>query len=162
MRSSITILFVLLEVYSIVAWPYGEQKIRGVNAGSWLVLERWMNPSDVGVFTGLNDSITDEYALCEHLGYEAAALRLKSHWDTWVTESDFEFWASTGLNHVRLPIGYWALDIRPDEAWVSGSWEYVVKAAEWSKKYGLQLAIDLHGAPGSQVSHSWIGLICSS
>lgn len=151
MRIKITVLLIVLGACCITAWPYGERKIRGVNAGSWLVLERWMNPSDTGVFAGLPDSVTDEYRLCEHLGHTAAEQRLRAHWDTWITESHFEFWASTGLNHVRLPIGYWALDIEPTEAWVSGSWEYVVKAAEWSKKHGLQLMIDLHGAPGSQV-----------
>lgn len=152
MRRQITFLLFVLGVCSTIAWPYGEQKIRGVNAGSWLVLERWMNPSDTGVFAGLPESVTDEYRLCEYLGYDAAEQRLKAHWDTWITEAHFEFWSSTGLNHVRLPIGYWALDIQPTEPWVNGSWEYVVKAAEWSKKHGLQLMIDLHGAPGSQVS----------
>lgn len=152
MRNEIKILLILLQVHCIISWPYGERKIRGVNAGSWLVLERWMNPSEQGVFANIPESIQDEYMLCEYLGYDAAAQRLRAHWDTWITEADFAFWASTGLNHVRLPIGYWALDIRPTEPWVNGSWEYVVKAAEWSKKHGLQLAIDLHGAPGSQVS----------
>lgn len=59
-------------------------------------------------------------------------------------------WLVLGLNHVRLPIGYWALDIKQGEPWVSGSWEYVKRAAQWCKKYGLQLMVDLHGAPGSQ------------
>jgi glucan 1,3-beta-glucosidase len=149
MCGNITIFLLVLAVSNVLAWPYGEQKIRGVNAGSWLVLERWMNPS-TGVFSGLSDSINDEYQLCEFLGYTAAEQRLRAHWDTWITEEHFAFWASTGLNHVRLPIGYWALDIQPGEAWVSGSWDYVVKAAEWCKKYQLQLMIDLHGAPGSQ------------
>ncbi|KAJ6634853.1 putative glucan 1,3-beta-glucosidase A [Pseudolycoriella hygida] len=150
MFSKITISLIALGACSTIAWPYGEQKIRGVNLGSWLVLERWMNPTDSGVFAGLPESVTDEYALCEHLGYSAAEQRLRAHWNTWITEDHFAFWASTGLNHVRLPIGYWALDIQPGEPWVNGSWEYVVKAAEWSKKHNLQLSIDLHGAPGSQ------------
>lgn len=151
MNLKLTILLVVLWTSQSIAWPYGERKIRGVNAGSWLVLERWMNPAN-GVFAGVPDSVNDEYQLCEYLGYDAAEQRLRAHWDTWVTEAHFEFWASTGLNHVRVPIGYWALDIQPGEPWVNGSWEYVVKAAEWSKKYDLQLIIDLHGAPGSQVS----------
>ncbi|KAG4078349.1 hypothetical protein HA402_013059 [Bradysia odoriphaga] len=150
MRGKLIVLLLALQVYSCIAWPYGSQKIRGVNAGSWLVLERWMNPSDTGVFAGLPESVQDEYTLCEYLGYAAAEQRLKTHWATWITEAHFEFWASTGLNHVRVPIGYWALDIQSPEPWVNGSWEYVLKAAEWSKKHGLQLAIDLHAAPGSQ------------
>lgn len=147
-----TVFLVVLAASRSFAWPYGEEKIRGVNAGSWLVLEKWMNSVQNGVFAGLPESVDDEYKLCEYLGPVAAEERLRNHWHTWVTEADFKFWASTGLNHVRLPIGYWALDIRPGEPWVSGSWDYVVKAAGWCKKYGLQLMIDLHGAPGSQVS----------
>jgi len=144
----------ILNVFLLVAlasgawsWPYGEQKVRGVNVGSWLLLEKWMTPD---VFNGVPDSINDEYELCQHLGYQAAEQRLRSHWSTWVTEADFASWAAAGLNHVRLPIGYWALDIKEGEPYVSGSWEYVIKAAEWCKKYNLQLMVDLHGAPGSQ------------
>jgi len=129
------------------AWPYGNQSVRGVNAGGWLVLEKWMTPN---VFQGLPGNVEDEHALCTYLGQAAAQQRLRAHWDTWVTEADFAFWAQSGLNHVRLPIGYWALDIGVGEPWVSGSWDYVVKAAEWCKRYGLQLMIDLHGVPGSQ------------
>jgi len=131
----------------ISAWPYGEQTLRGVNAGSWLLLEKWITPQ---VFDGLPDWVNDEYQLTQYLGYSAAEQRLRHHWDTWITEADFEFWARTGINHVRLPIGYWALDIRPGEPWVYGSWDYVLKAAAWCKKYNMQLMVNLHGAPGSQ------------
>ena len=144
-----SILLVVLAACSSLAWPYGEEKIRGVNAGSWLVLEKWMGHA---VFAGAPDTVEDEYKLTEYLGYSAAEQRMRNHWETWVTEADFAFWAKAGLNHVRLPIGYWALDIKAGEPWVSGSWEYVVKAAGWCKKYGLQLMIDIHAAPGSQVS----------
>ncbi len=34
---------------------------------------------------------------------------IKSHRDTWVTEADFSFMASLGVNAVRLPVGYWVL-----------------------------------------------------
>lgn len=146
MHIKITVLLFALAA-STLAWPYGDVKIKGVNTGSWLLLEKWITP---GVFNGLPDYVNDEYQLCTYLGYTAAEQRLRAHWDSWITEADFAFWASTGINHVRLPIGYWALDIRPGEPWVSGSWDYVVKAAEWCKKYGMQLMVDLHGAPGSQ------------
>jgi glucan 1,3-beta-glucosidase len=102
------------------------------------------------VFDGVPDNINDEYKLCEYLGPQQAAQRLRSHWDSWVTEADFRYFKEAGLNHVRLPIGYWALDIAQGEPWVDGSWEYVIKAAQWCKNNGLQLMVDLHGAPGSQ------------
>ena len=34
---------------------------------------------------------------------------IQAHRDTWVTESDFVFMASIGVNCVRLPIGYWVV-----------------------------------------------------
>ena len=54
------------------------------------------------------------------------------------------------LNHVRLPIGYWAIDKRPDEPYISGQAPYIRKAVTWARKHGLKVWLDLHGAPGSQ------------
>jgi hypothetical protein len=34
---------------------------------------------------------------------------ITSHRDSWVTENDFAFMASIGVNSVRVPIGYWVL-----------------------------------------------------
>ena len=34
---------------------------------------------------------------------------IQTHRDTWITESDFAFMASIGINSVRLGIGYWVL-----------------------------------------------------
>jgi len=129
------------------SWPYGEQPVRGVNLGGWLILEKWMTPN---VFSGLPGDVNDEYALTRHLGYADAERRLRSHWDTWVTEADIIKFKNAGLNHVRIPVGYWAFDIKSGEPWVSGSWDYAVKAAGWCRTHGLQVMMDLHGAPGSQ------------
>ncbi|CAG7823682.1 unnamed protein product, partial [Allacma fusca] len=129
------------------AWDYGNRQVRGVNLGGWLVLEKWIKPS---VFNGLPGNINDEWSLCQHLGYQAAEQRLKSHWDSWVTENDIITLKNAGINHLRIPFGYWAIEIPNGEPWVWGSWDYVMKAVGWAKKHGLQVMIDLHGAPGSQ------------
>jgi glucan 1,3-beta-glucosidase len=54
------------------------------------------------------------------------------------------------LNHVRLPVGYWSIVGNSTEYYPVGAYPYVQKAADWAKKYGLKLIIDIHGAPGSQ------------
>ncbi|KAJ1982456.1 hypothetical protein H4R34_001715, partial [Dimargaris verticillata] len=72
------------------------------------------------------------------------------HWDTWVTEEDIRKLSTYGLNHIRIPMGYWALDVKPDEPFVQGSFKYVLKAVRWAHKYGLKAIIDIHGVPGSQ------------
>ena len=54
------------------------------------------------------------------------------------------------LNHVRLPIGYWAFEVGPGEPYISGQQAYLQKAVTWAAKYNLKVIVDLHGAPGSQ------------
>jgi glucan 1,3-beta-glucosidase len=48
-------------------------RLRGVNLGGWLVLEKWMAPS---LFAGLD--ATDETTWCVELGRDATA-RLRAH-----------------------------------------------------------------------------------
>ncbi|WVO13485.1 hypothetical protein L204_101105 [Cryptococcus depauperatus] len=131
-----------------VGWPYGSQKIRGVNLGGWLVLESFITPT-LFEATG-NDAIVDEYTFGQLQDRVVAEAALKQHWDTWFTENDFASIAAAGLNHVRIPIGYWAYDVREGEPYISGQAEYLDKAIAWSRYYGLKVLIDLHGAPGSQ------------
>lgn len=129
-------------------FPYETQKIRGVNLGGWLVLERWLKPS-LFEATG-NPSLVDEWSFCESQDWEKATQALKHHWDTWITEADFREMAAAGLNHVRLPIGYWAFETAPGEPYISGQLPYLEKAVEWAGKHNIKVIIDLHGAPGSQ------------
>jgi aryl-phospho-beta-D-glucosidase BglC (GH1 family) len=49
------------------------------------------------------------------------------------------------LNHVRLPIGYWAFDVAPGEPWIQGQLPYLTKAVTWAQKYNLKVIVDLHG-----------------
>ncbi|KAJ8474805.1 hypothetical protein ONZ45_g15825 [Pleurotus djamor] len=148
--------FVSLSLLSFVAstlaitpgFPYGSQKVRGVNLGGWLVLEPWITPS---LFdnTG-NPNIIDEWTFGQFQDRTAAAAKLKQHWDTWITEADFAAIAAAGLNHVRLPIGYWAFEVGPGEPFIQGQLPYLSKAVTWAQNHGLKLIVDLHGAPGSQ------------
>ena len=66
---------------------------------------------------------------------------------------------SAGLNAVRIPIGYWTVDIHPDEPYVTGQYPYLIQAVQWSSEFGFQVMIDLHGAPGSQNGQDNSGLI---
>ena len=100
-----------------------------------------------------------------------AEQKLKAHWDSWIAESDFaaisaagyvsygepvylhivdEFVLFLSLNHVRLPIGYWAWEVGPGEPYIQGQLPYLRKAVTWAGAHGLKLVIDLHGVPGSQ------------
>ncbi|KAJ7720769.1 glycoside hydrolase superfamily [Mycena metata] len=130
-------------------FPYGSEKVRGVNFGGWLVPEPWITPS---LFdnTG-NSAIVDEWTFGQLQSHSTALAALTTHWNTWTTESNFTAIAAAGLNHVRLPIGYWAFEVGPaGEPYIQGQLPYLTKAITWATNHNLKLIIDLHGAPDSQ------------
>ena len=127
------------------SFPYGQEKVRGVNAGGWLVLEPWITPS---VFEG--NAAKDEWTLTEMLGKDAAKARLQQHWNSFFTKDDFFQMAGAGLNHVRIPVGYWSVLPREGDPYVQGAYDKLGEALGWAQEAGLKVMIDLHGAPLSQ------------
>jgi len=124
---------------------------RGVNIGGWLVLESWMTPTlfrQNGVAGG-----TGEWGFCQQLGQTRASQALKGHWDTWVTQSDLQKLAANGITHLRVPVGYWIVDIQQNEPFVKGGMTYLQRLLGWANNIGLKVIVDLHGAPGSQNGH---------
>ncbi|KAF8074494.1 glycoside hydrolase superfamily [Lyophyllum atratum] len=141
---------------------YQYRKQRGVNLGSWFVLERWItdNPyhsaaspaqSDLDVARGSNARET-----------------LEAHWDNWIVEGDWAWIAERGMSAVRIPIGYYHLcgvdpsvlhgtQFRDFESVFSGAWVRILRAIETANRYGLGVLIDLHAAPGKQNSDSHAG-----
>lgn len=129
-----------------VAFNYDDNKVRGVNLGGWLLLEPWITPS----LFSLSDDAVDEYTYTQKLGREEARSRLSEHWNNWITESDFSAIKEAGLNHVRIPIGYWAVAPIDGDPYVQGQLEFMDKAIGWARNAGLKVQVDLHGAPLSQ------------
>lgn len=96
-----------------LGFPYGSQKVRGVNLGGWLVLEvhltylryllqrlttfffqPWITPS---LFDATGDPrIIDEWTFGQYQDRELASKALKAHWDSWITEADFAAIAAAG------------------------------------------------------------------
>jgi glucan 1,3-beta-glucosidase len=129
------------------------KKLRGVNLGGWLVLEKWMTPS---LFEGLN--ATDETTYCVELG-AVAETRLKHHWQTFITRDDFAWLADVGINAVRIPIGHWIFGANYpyhrtygdyQYPFVEGGIEIIDQAFQWAEELGLAIVLDLHAAPGCQ------------
>ncbi|KAI9779468.1 MAG: exo-1,3-beta-glucanase [Peltula sp. TS41687] len=129
-----------------VSFNFGQDKVRGVNIGGWLVLEPWITPS---IFQKLN-GVVDEYTLTQQLGQDGALSVLKPHWDNWVSISDFQKIAKAGFNTVRIPVGYWAFKKYGEDPYVQGAAPYLERAIGWARSTGLKVWIDLHGAAGSQ------------
>jgi glucan 1,3-beta-glucosidase len=53
--------------------------------------------------------------------------------------------AGAGLNHVRIPIGYWSVIPRDGDPYVQGAYEKLGQALDWAQAAGLKVMIDLHG-----------------
>ncbi|KAK7690700.1 hypothetical protein QCA50_005799 [Cerrena zonata] len=141
---------------TLAPFNYGKDTIRGVNLGGWFVLEPWITPS---LFQNTNDtSIVDEFTLGQKLDNDTALDILQNHWETWITEDDFKAIKAAGLNHVRIPLGYWSVPMTSADTnfttsvapFTPGAWPYFVQALNWAKQNGLHTIVDLHGAPGSQ------------
>lgn len=111
-----------------------------------VILTAWITPS---FFDNVPGTV-DERGLCAALGKQECLDRLRNHWATFYTAGDFQAIAAAGLNHVRIPVGYWAVDLLPDDPYVQGQLEFLDKAVEWAGQTGLKAWIDLHGAPGGQ------------
>ncbi|EMG50576.1 hypothetical protein G210_2149 [Candida maltosa Xu316] len=92
----------------------------------------------------------DEYTLSSTLGRNMTYEYLKPHWDNFYTELDFEEIANLSLNLVRIPIGYWAFGLLPDDPYVQGQEKYLDMAIGWAAKHNLKIQIGIHGMPGSQ------------
>lgn len=80
---------------------------------------------------------------------DGAEAKLKSHWDTYITEADMQQIASWGINAVRIPIGYWAYN-NTGTPYITGADYYLERAIGWARTAGLQVLVDCHGSPGSQ------------
>ena len=64
--------------------------------------------------------------------------------------ADFQKIAGAGFNTVRIPIGYWAFSKYDGDPYITGAQAYLDQAIGWARQTGLQVVIDLHGAPKSQ------------
>lgn len=89
--------------------------------------------------------MVDEYTFTQALGKDAAQQQLSQHWQTWITQDDFNEIASFGLNHVRIPIGYWALNPLDGDPYVQGQLPILDQAIGWAQTAGIKVLLDVHG-----------------
>lgn len=133
---------------------YGIDKIRGVNIGGWLNTEPFISPALYQKYLNNPTPAIDEWTLSEAMRADTAGGgidQLETHYKTFITEKDFADIARAGLNYVRIPIAYWAIETRGNEPYLGKvSWNYFLKAIKWARKYGIRINLDLHTMPGSQ------------
>lgn len=155
--------------------------VRGLALGGWFVPEKFINIHDwptpdmpAGVqlekkpdTTGTiyeNSKAPDMCRLSKEIGREELDARFKQHLNSFITEKDFEFISKTGVNTLRIPIGYWNVVEDPYKIYApinpSNSLALMEKALDWAKKYDLAVILDVHSSPGSQ--NGWEHSGCSN
>ncbi|KAJ7904777.1 glycoside hydrolase family 5 protein [Mycena olivaceomarginata] len=139
------------------SWRWGVDRIYGVNLGGLFVLEPFITPS---YFDKYSPSAIDEWTLSVAMAADTAnggIGQLETHYATFITEQDIAEIAGAGLNWIRIPIAFWAIETWPGEPFLAKtSWTYFLRVLEWARKYGLRVYLDLHAVPGSQngLNHS--------
>ena len=119
--------------------------LRGVNLGTWLLVESH--------FSGF--TFEDEKSLRDKLEQRFGADKTREIFDAyraaWIAEDDFTRIKELGFNHVRVPFYYGLLesDAKPG-VYRDDGWKWLDKAVDGSEKAGLYCILDLHGAPGGQ------------
>jgi glucan endo-1,6-beta-glucosidase len=137
---------------TVKRWLPGSGKIRGVNLGSWLIMEPWMASSE---WSSMGcGSAQSEFDCVSSLGQSAANSAFQKHWNSWITESDLNKMMDLNLNTIRIPVGYWIDESTVDTAsehFPQGGLTYLQRLCGWASDRGFYIIIDLHGAPGAQV-----------
>lgn len=134
------------------AWSYGTaggtSPVRGVNVGGWLIIEPFITPSFFDIYDPAF-GVVDEYTLSKHLGPSGAKEKIETHYSTFVNEATFSQIRDAGLDHIRIPFGYWAVFPEEGDPYVPQvAWRYLLRAIEYARKYGLRVNLDLHSVPG--------------
>ncbi|KAI0785873.1 glycoside hydrolase superfamily [Abortiporus biennis] len=146
-------------------WDWGQTHINGVNLGGWFVLEPFISPS---IYQN-NPGASDEWSLSTILSGKNNMSVLEDHYNTFITEEDIAQIAGAGLNWLRVPIPFWAIETWNDvgkddtgntvaEPFAAGvAWPYILRLFQWARKYGLRINLDLHTMPGSQNGYNHSG-----
>ncbi|KAJ7180343.1 glycoside hydrolase family 5 protein [Mycena crocata] len=139
------------------SWTWGVDRIYGVNLGGLFVLEPFITPS---YYEKYSPNAVDEWTLSVAMANDTAnggLGQLEAHYNTFITEEDIAEIAGAGLNWLRIPIAFWAIETWEGEPFLAKtSWKYFLRVLGWARKYGLRVCLDLHAVPGSQngLNHS--------
>ncbi|KAJ7683958.1 glycoside hydrolase superfamily, partial [Mycena rosella] len=138
------------------SWTWGVDRIYGVNLGGLFVMEPFITPS---YYERYSPTAIDEWTLSVAMANDTAnggLGQLETHYDTFITEEDIAEIAGAGLNWLRIPIPFWAIETWPGEPFLAKtSWKYFLRVLGWARKYGLRVCLDLHTVPG--LNHSGRG-----
>lgn len=120
--------------------------LRGVNLGSWLLMEGWMCPMDS---SGLADNYSVIQTLNSRFGVATQESLIKTYQEAWLTTNDLDNIKALGMNCVRVPF-WWGNVERLDGSWRADAFEKMDWLVTNAWRRGVYTIIDFHGVPGGQ------------
>ncbi|MBI4363206.1 MAG: cellulase family glycosylhydrolase [Euryarchaeota archaeon] len=130
--------------------------LRGVNLGSWLMVEMWISNMDFG---GLGSNPLNETPLYETLtrrfGVEGRERLLDTYRENWVSGADLRRIREMGFNAVRIPVSYRLLEEDGAPGYREAGWRFLDRAVEWCRDLDIYCILDLHRASGG---HTGVGI----
>lgn len=76
-------------------------------------------------------------------GWLSQCVHTKEHYDSFITEKDFETVSQWGMDHVRIPVDYDLVEEK-DGTRIESGFLYLQNAIDWCGKYELNMILDLH------------------
>ncbi|KIY74357.1 glycoside hydrolase family 5 protein [Cylindrobasidium torrendii FP15055 ss-10] len=118
--------------------------LRGSALGGWMNMENFISG-----FPGCEYQIRE--TLAATIGEEKSGFFFDKFLEYFFTEDDAKFYASLGLNSVRLPFNYHHFedDMNPRVLKESG-FKHLDRVIDLCAKYNIYAILDLHTAPGGQ------------
>ncbi|MEI8350480.1 MAG: cellulase family glycosylhydrolase [Candidatus Omnitrophota bacterium] len=117
--------------------------IKGVNIGSWLLMEGY-------ILGGRNIAESTLKRQFEKInGKSELEVFSRLFRENFIQEEDFKNISAFGANTVRLPFNCRLIEPKPFRYSNTGI-GYLKKALSWAEKYNIKIILDLHAAQGAQ------------
>jgi len=72
----------------------------------------------------------------------------QENYNTFIVEEDFKQIKALGFDHVRVPFDYHLILEDDYKTYIESGFDHINRAISWCEKYGLNMVLDLHKAPG--------------
>ncbi len=132
-------------------------QLKGVNLGSWLVMEKWMCPMDSG-------SLPDNYSIITNLdnrfGVPTEQSLIRAYQTNWITTADLNNITHAGFNCVRVPVwwgDFYSITNTTSSGWRTDAFSQLDWMVTNCAARNLYVIIDLHGVIGSQSTNQDTG-----
>ena len=124
--------------------------LRGLNLGSWLLMEKWMCPLDSG-------PLPDNYSVLTNLDYRCGVTveqaLIRSYQANWITVNDLNNLTNGGYNCLRVPVwwaNFFSMTNTTSAGWRTDAFSQLDWLVTNCTVRGIYLVMDMHGVIGGQ------------